>query len=63
MDVEPSLLPVALQLQRDGQPLPTKEVQGEDGLTTVAVLEGVPAGSSGGQPAACAPQPEEGTVR
>lgn len=43
--VEPSQQPTSLQLIFDGQPLPTKEVQGEDGLTTVAVLEGVPAGS------------------
>ena len=48
LEVEPSVLPVAIQLQRNGQPLPTREVQGEDGITTVAVLEGVPAGSSGG---------------
>lgn len=43
--VEPSQAPTSLQLIFDGQPLPTKEVQGEDGVTTVAVLEGVPAGT------------------
>ncbi|KAL4443930.1 hypothetical protein ABPG75_011667 [Micractinium tetrahymenae] len=43
--VEPSQAPASLQLIFDGQPLPTKEVQGEDGPTTLAVLEGVPAGS------------------
>lgn len=48
MAVEPSNRPVALQLLRDGVPLPTREVAGEEGGTTqVAVLEGVQAGSSG----------------
>ncbi|PRW58303.1 Structural maintenance of chromosomes flexible hinge domain-containing 1 [Chlorella sorokiniana] len=62
--VEPSTLPVALQLLRDGTPLPTRVVEGEDGPSQVAVLEGLPAGSSAGglkvalldesgQPAAC----------
>lgn len=45
--VEPSTLPVALQLLRDGTPLPTRVVEGEDGPSQVAVLEGLPAGSSG----------------
>ena len=47
--VEPSTLPVALQLLRDGTPLPTRVVEGEDGPSQVAVLEGLPAGSSGGR--------------
>lgn len=47
--VEPSTLPVALQLLRDGVPLPTRVVEGEDGPSQVAVLEGLPAGSSGVQ--------------
>lgn len=47
--VEPSNLPVALQVLRDGQPLPTMEVQGKEGTAQVALLEGVPAGSSGGR--------------
>lgn len=42
----PSHLPVALQLVRDGTALPTKEVEGDEGPTTVALLEGVAAGSS-----------------
>lgn len=45
--VEPSHLPVALQVLRDGQPLPTKEVEGEEGPAQVALLEGIPAGSPG----------------
>lgn len=45
--MEPSNLPVGLQLWRDGAPLPTKEAAGEDGVVQVALLEGVPAGSSG----------------
>lgn len=60
--MEPSHLPVAIQLVRDGQALPTKEVEGEEGPTTVALLEGVAAGSSGagGKPqlwAAVLPRP------
>lgn len=48
MVVEPSNRPAALQLLRDGAPLPTREVASEEGGTTqVAVLEGVEAGSSG----------------
>lgn len=38
-------MPASLQLIFNGQPLQTREVQGEDGVATVAVLEGVPAGS------------------
>jgi hypothetical protein len=41
------VLPVSIQLQRNGEPLPTKEVQGDEGTITVVVLKGVPAGSSG----------------
>ncbi len=40
---------MALQLLRDGTPLPTRVVEGEDGPSQVAVLEGLPAGSSGGR--------------
>lgn len=51
--VEPSTLPVALQLLRDGVPLPTRVVEGEDGPSQVAVLEGLPAGSSGKKGVRC----------
>jgi hypothetical protein len=41
------VLPTSIQLYRQAQLLPTKVVEGEDGCTTVALLEGVPADSSG----------------
>ncbi len=41
------MMPTTIQVVKDGQPLSTKMVQGEDGPTTVTVLDGVPAGSSG----------------
>ena len=41
------MMPTSIQVLRDGQPLPTKEVQGDDGPITVALLDDVSAGSSG----------------